>query len=1058
MASFKLKAIFLGMFLVIIPAIYLVVLTTQFKEFFLLYETPFVLVMSVLTMIGGWLFTTTGLKVVLDKDGVLDLSKKELAATAGFGFVVAWAYASMLTVLIEISTNQEKERVIFLILGCILFLLFYPLIELYMLAESGRGAFIPGQRPLEKVVEFFTEKSGNRKAVGVMITYAIIIVAPILIFSAFVELITAIILWALFLPVIYLGILTGLKGAKDLLRWRLVRPLYAKDYVRLGLFSFSFKKEDRLWRIIPKMEVGGLTVLLFAIVAIFLMTFEAITETQRIFFGLTVTSATGLLFILQTLLIKGRGSILETIETWDRWKPLFLKGTIGAVLFPAFIGVALFTNMTLEVVANSGLLQGFLAQTGLINHLSALRLVFIMDNLLIISIMVVFFWIPSSDMQLNLIDEAKERANRGNWRPIIQLTKFNSRVLPMKWTRASKSIRFDAISAVEELDAGKAPEHEVIEMLELLTRIITTDKKQGLTPPIGPLRHILESVPDTLTEDKLQLFITAANHSPEMEEQGLLVWCALAENNPELVTPEMLLETLLKITELELRFSRIKARPSPMMKALLSYGPWIAVMKNVNDSATTSLLSNLVRLAAGETVEAQRDFSLQTNRADIREAACKSLTTVLEHSPSSLVNREMVIPLVQIITEETPADPESDAGSWNRKFNYSMAVRAWNAVLARAKEQLPEEMVQAVARAIQQEVPVTREPRSADLLLEEKIQDLNGELLGEKPQFTHGTLMNLIAVLNERPDLVSADIVRSIITIIASGDTDSGHLAVDAMEAISRWAGELISPDLLHLLVPAMTDHEEPIARYLPIKAWHAVLKTGPDLLTDKRFESVTRDLLQALVRIITTDDYDAVFRRAMMVWEIVLDAASFLATEDLLQPLIREVVKGSGTTRDSSEGTCCILLTQRPEFVQEETIQLLMEASHDTTAIWRLIVEYRPELVTPEAVDKLIQLTPSVNKFSLESIWDAFLQKQELVREFKPPGPLQDLCQLLVAEFIMADAEMQESLLNVLEKILEAFNRDQIPANWLRNNVPVLAKQCKRDSLKPRLKVFEEA
>ena len=312
----------------------------------------------------------------------------------------------------------------------------YPILNFYLLAQPGLDASIAGQKQLEIVLERLTDKLG-KPIFGALFGYLLFIVAPIMLLSIVInEFITALIIWAMILPAIQLGIITGHKTANYLIQWKLVRKWNPADYFKLGLGEVSFHKKDRKWKLFPKIKLGGFILLMFAVQVVILTSFEVATEVFVILQGIIITTGISLVLIAQTLVNKGAASLLKTIEVW---RVESLKNQLASIYFPAFIGVALFTNLAFDIIVNSSIyLQGFIFATGLDNHLTLLRFILIIEDSLILGIIALNYYRPNYEITDNLawkmlivVEESKNQFFNFNFNNNIKigLTKsFKNRI------------------------------------------------------------------------------------------------------------------------------------------------------------------------------------------------------------------------------------------------------------------------------------------------------------------------------------------------------------------------------------------------------------------------------------------------------------------------------------------------------------------------------------------------------------------------------------------------------------------------------------------------------
>jgi len=388
-----------------------------------------VVMMSLIFSATAWFayqVPNRGLRQVMGKS----LDRQGKLILGSIAIIVGWGYTTMIVVIVQGFTGLGAGKMATIgLVGCFGLLLVLSWVELYLLSRPGVDAVLAGQGFLERVVEEMAKFVGTRWG-GATAVFTLLIMVPIYFLQKDTGWFTAAILWAPALPVIYLGLLAGLKGSEDLLHLRMVRWNQPSDFMKLGLGDLNFSNPDGSRRLIPEVKLGGLVALLLG-VQMFISTGVEVGQGTRLLLGGAITTGAIGFLVGQGLFNKGRGALKETFSIWDQQK---LKADPAALFLPAFIAMALFTTMGLTILSLTP--QRFpqlLEFTGLGGNLGKLRFLLIVGDLIMLLVMIFSFILPRTKTRNNLVQITMRHVRKGVWTQALCLMRFNTRIPVLRW-------------------------------------------------------------------------------------------------------------------------------------------------------------------------------------------------------------------------------------------------------------------------------------------------------------------------------------------------------------------------------------------------------------------------------------------------------------------------------------------------------------------------------------------------------------------------------------------------------------------------------------------------
>lgn len=396
----------------LVVVIYYVLLTlTQSPQFLNpIFISIVASILFIFNTLGAYNFASEEVKNTAGVTDVGDLPFSRLVALYLFSFLVSLGFVTLFVVSIEILNDAASTLLSrFLILISVGFLLLFPFFEFYSLSEEGEESAIPAEFIIEAFMEDLSSKIRSR-FLATVLAYSVLYLLPIFLLIQFLNtsLITAVLLWALVLPMANLGALAGSGLGEDLLTLKLVRKKrFWKDFRNLGWPKISFKDGDGSFQIIPKLELGRAFLVLFAIQALLTTLYfvlENVLDIIAISQGgaLVTTFSVGAIFTL-SILNKGRGALKEMLAVWNESG---FKVTTLSMFLPVFVLMGVVLASILEVYANlTPTIQeiNVLGAFGINKHPRLVLLFLILQNLIMLLSAAIVISNPPGSVERRLV-------------------------------------------------------------------------------------------------------------------------------------------------------------------------------------------------------------------------------------------------------------------------------------------------------------------------------------------------------------------------------------------------------------------------------------------------------------------------------------------------------------------------------------------------------------------------------------------------------------------------------------------------------------------------------
>ncbi len=345
----------------------------------------------IIISLGAFSFASEEVKSTAGVSDLNELSFGRMVSLFMFSILVSIGFVTLFVVSIEVF-NEASSSVLsrFLIFISIGFLLVYPLFEFYSLSKEGEDSAIPAEFVIETFMEALAKKVHSR-IIATLLAYFLLYLLPIVLLIKFLDtsLITALLLWAIMLPMINLGALAGSGLGEDLLTLKLVRKKnFANDFFKLGWPKIKFKDEKGNFRMIPQFELGGAFLVLFAVQALLTtayFVYNNITDIIQLSTVGFLSTGVGLGFVfVLSLLNKGRGALKEMLAVWNESG---FKVSALSLFLPVFVLFGVVIASILEVYANLPIeLQqiNVLGAYGLNRHPRLVLIFLIVQNLILL--------------------------------------------------------------------------------------------------------------------------------------------------------------------------------------------------------------------------------------------------------------------------------------------------------------------------------------------------------------------------------------------------------------------------------------------------------------------------------------------------------------------------------------------------------------------------------------------------------------------------------------------------------------------------------------------------
>jgi energy-converting hydrogenase Eha subunit B len=253
---------------------------------------------------------------------------------------------------------------------------------------------------MEKIMEYLRDMFRS-PLLATIFAYGVSYIMPILLLDLYLDISieTAVLLWALVLPLITLGALAGAGIGEDLIRLRLIRNPVT-DWHKLGMPKIKLSFSE--------IQVGGFLLVVFAIQAVITTTiFGIYSLATALGFWETTAAAFGAQALVLALFNKGRGATKEMTEVWR-------EGGFKVSTFQLFLPVYVFLGVTLSSALEVFVSQkssenayGVLASDaiGLANHEVIAAGMLAIQNFVLITTAIYIFRKPPGTAERRLIKE-----------------------------------------------------------------------------------------------------------------------------------------------------------------------------------------------------------------------------------------------------------------------------------------------------------------------------------------------------------------------------------------------------------------------------------------------------------------------------------------------------------------------------------------------------------------------------------------------------------------------------------------------------------------------------
>ncbi len=394
-----------GILAVLILIIYVVMITGGGEDNDLAdnseFQLMFLLILGGLIGMAAFNFAAKELKETDGVNSVTELGLTKFAGISLFAILIAVGYDSLIMILIEVFTEDDdpSDLSIWLVRAIVVVLLVYPFFQFLFLARPGEDSSIPAEYITEKIMETLREAIRS-PLVATIIVYSITYLIPIGVLIAFwdISFITALLLWALVLPLISLGALAGAGIGEDLIRLRLIRNP-ATDWAKLGWPKLRLSPSNF------EAEIGGFLLVLFAVQAIITTTiFGLLSLLTALGVWEASYAALGVQALLLALFNKGRGSTKEMSEVWQEGG---FKVSTFQLFLPVyvFLGVILSSALEVFVTQDPDNPFGALAEMGLTDHIKLASGMLAIQNFVLIFTAIYIFRKPPGTAERRMIKE-----------------------------------------------------------------------------------------------------------------------------------------------------------------------------------------------------------------------------------------------------------------------------------------------------------------------------------------------------------------------------------------------------------------------------------------------------------------------------------------------------------------------------------------------------------------------------------------------------------------------------------------------------------------------------
>jgi hypothetical protein len=370
------------------------------------FQLTFLLIFGGLVGVAAFNFAASELKETEGAQSIFELGIKKLLGITIFAVLIAVGYDSLIQVLVEVFAEIKGPDIsrtsIALVRIIVAVLIIYPFFQLLYLAQPGEDSSIPAEYIMEKIMEYLRDMFRS-PMLATIFAYGVSYIMPILLLDLYLDISidTAVLLWALVLPLITLGALAGAGIGEDLIRLRLIRNP-ATDWHKLGMPRIKMSFSD--------IQVGGFLLVVFAIQAVITTTiFGIYSLATALGFWEAAAVGFGAQALVLALFNKGRGATKEMTEVWR-------EGGFKVSTFQLFLPVYVFLGVTLSSALEVFVSQksessenafGVLASEaiGLTNHEVLAAGMLAIQNFVLITTAIYIFRKPPGTAERRLIKE-----------------------------------------------------------------------------------------------------------------------------------------------------------------------------------------------------------------------------------------------------------------------------------------------------------------------------------------------------------------------------------------------------------------------------------------------------------------------------------------------------------------------------------------------------------------------------------------------------------------------------------------------------------------------------
>lgn len=365
------------------------------------FEFQLVIILLISTFIGIAAFNFAGneLKSTAGVFSVFELGFKKLLGIILFSLFIVAGYDTFLFIVLNLfgagAVNTQVQTVpLYLMMVLIGFLYLFPFFQGLFLTQPGEQSSIPSEFIIERILEFFVGIFKSPLITSILAYFVAFVFPVYVLFSLFnLDILIAILLWALIPPLVSISALAGAGFGEDLIRLRMIRRPF-RDLKKLGTPKISLRK--------MRFETGGLLLVLIAIQALITTAYFGVRG-LLMGFGLIEASGTiGLAALFLTLFNKARGSTKEIKEVWTESG---FKVSIFQLFLPVFVFLGIILSAALEVFIGQTNSVAVLDKIGLSDHRQLIAALLAVQNFVLIITAIIILKITPGAAERRLIKE-----------------------------------------------------------------------------------------------------------------------------------------------------------------------------------------------------------------------------------------------------------------------------------------------------------------------------------------------------------------------------------------------------------------------------------------------------------------------------------------------------------------------------------------------------------------------------------------------------------------------------------------------------------------------------